>query len=382
MLLHTPTLLLVSLMVTITLGVSMGLVARRDRRDGMVWWARGMAPLAAGLLLFSLRGQIGDWWSVVLANTCVIAVLAFFTEGLCEFQQRPVRRPLVWGPVLATPLFIAVFMDNQAVRPWVGNIVLAFQAALMLRLVMSRRQETAGRGQYFVAAGLALVLFALLLRLGAGILGMADLSQITSNQATHALSMLAFTLTIILTTMGLVMMTKEHADGLNRTLALQDELTGLHNRRAIHKLLEQQMAVARRSARPLALLIVDIDHFKRINDDYGHLSGDQALRAMAAGLQRRLRTQDIAGRWGGEEFIVLLPGTDAAGARLLAEALRRSAEQAELVALDGRPIRFTISIGLHALVPDSNNARDDMIAAADRALYLAKQNGRNRVEEL
>jgi diguanylate cyclase (GGDEF)-like protein len=194
--------------------------------------------------------------------------------------------------------------------------------------------------------------------------------------------MLVFMLTIILITMGLVMMAKERADALNRTLALQDELTGLHNRRAIHKLLEQQLALARRNGQALALLIVDIDHFKKINDDHGHLSGDLALRTMADGLRRRLRGQDIAGRWGGEEFIVILPGTDAAGACGLAENLRRSAEQARLVALDGRPIGLTISIGVHALDAASGDARDDMIAAADRALYLAKQNGRNRVEAL
>ncbi len=382
MTLHTPTLLLVCLLITVTLGISMGLVARRERRDGMVWWAWAMVPLALTLLLFSLRGQIGDGYSVVLGNTFLVSVLALFAEGLCEFQQRPPRRWLIWGPVLATLLFIVLLMDNTSVRPLVSNLVLAAQSLMMLGLVFSRRHQTVGRGQYFLIVGLILVALAMLLRLGAAVLGTVDLNQVTSSHAAHSLSMLVFMQTIILITMGLILMSKERADALNRTLALQDELTGLHNRRAIHKLLEQQLALARRNGQPLALLIVDIDHFKQINDDYGHLSGDQALRAMAAGLQRRLRTQDIVGRWGGEEFIVILPGTAAAGARTLAETLRRSAEQAELAALDGRLIRFTISIGLHALDLAGGNERDDMIAAADRALYLAKQNGRNRVEEL
>ena len=381
MLLHTPTLLLVSLLITITLGISMGLVARRERRDGMVWWAWAMVPLALVLLLFSLRGQISDVYSVVLGNTFLVTVLALFAEGLYEFQQRQAQRALIWVPVVVTPLLIALFMDSS-VRPLMANGVLVFQAGLMLGLVLSRRRQTGGRGQYFVVAGLSLVVLAMLLRLAASLLGLVDLNQVTSSNTAHAVSMVVFMQTIILITMGLILMSKERADALNRTLAMQDELTGLHNRRAIHKLLEQQLALARRNTQPLALLIVDIDHFKQINDDYGHLSGDQALRVMAGGLQRRLRAQDIVGRWGGEEFIVLLPGTDAVGARHLAEALRRSAEQAELAALDGRPIRFTISIGLHALDLAGGNERDDMIAAADRALYLAKQNGRNRVEEL
>lgn len=382
MLLHTPTLLLVSLMVAITMGISMGLAARRERRDGLVWWAWAMLPLSLVLLLFSLRGQVSDWLSVVLGNTLLISVLALFAEGLCEFQQRRPRRALIWGGVVLTPLLIVWFMDAVAIRPLLSNTVLGFQAASLSWLVLQRRAQTAGRGQYFVVAGLALIVLATLARLGAALLGQVDLNQVTSSNTTHALSMLVFMLTIILITMGLVMMTKERADALNRTLALQDELTGLHNRRAIHKLLEQQLALARRNAQSLALLIVDIDHFKKINDDHGHLSGDLALRTMADGLRRRLRGQDIAGRWGGEEFIVILPGTDAAGACGLAENLRRSAEQASLVALDGRPIGFTISIGVHALDAATGDARDDMIAAADRALYLAKQNGRNRVEAL
>lgn len=382
MLLHTPTLLLVSLMVAITMGISMGLVARRERRDGLVWWAWAMLPLSLVLLLFSLRGQVSDWLSVVLGNTLLISVLALFAEGLCEFQQRRPRRALIWGGVVLTPVLIVWFMDAVSIRPLLSNTVLGLQAAFLSWLVLQRRAQTAGRGQYFVVAGLALIVLATLARLGAALLGRVDLNQVTSSNTTHALSMLVFMLTIILITMGLVMMAKERADALNRTLALQDELTGLHNRRAIHKLLEQQLALARRNGQALALLIVDIDHFKKINDDHGHLSGDLALRTMADGLRRRLRGQDIAGRWGGEEFIVILPGTDAAGACGLAENLRRSAEQARLVALDGRPIGLTISIGVHALDAASGDARDDMIAAADRALYLAKQNGRNRVEAL
>ncbi len=382
MLLHTPTLLLVSLMIAITMGISMGLAARRERRDGLVWWAWAMLPLSLVLLLFSLRGQVSDLLSVVLGNTLLISVLALFAEGLCEFQQRRPRRALIWGGVVLTPLLIVWFMDAISIRPLLSNTLLGFQAAFLSWLVLQRRAQTAGRGQYFVVAGLALIVLATLARLGAALLGQVDLNQVTSSNTTHALSMLVFMLTIILITMGLVMMTKERADALNRTLALQDELTGLHNRRAIHKLLEQQLALARRNAQSLALLIVDIDHFKKINDDHGHLSGDLALRTMADGLRRRLRGQDIAGRWGGEEFIVILPGTDAAGACGLAENLRRSAEQASLVALDGRPIGFTISIGVHALDAATGDARDDMIAAADRALYLAKQNGRNRVEAL
>src|SRR6218665_2393491 len=205
MLLHTPTLLLVCLLITITLGITMGLVARRERRDGMIWWAWAMVPLALVLLLFSLRGQIGDGYSVVLGNTFLVAVLALFAEGLYEFQQRQAQRALIWGPVAATPLCIAWFMDSS-VRPLMANAVLVFQAGLMLGLVLSRRRQTGGRGQYFVVAGLFLVALAMLLRLAASLLGLVDLNQVTSSNMAHAVSMLVFMQTIILITIGLILM--------------------------------------------------------------------------------------------------------------------------------------------------------------------------------
>lgn len=380
--LHTPTLLLVSMMISVTLGISMGLVARRERRDGMVWWSCGMVLVVLVHPLFGLRGQISDWLSVALGNVVMISIFAFFAEGLSEFQHRVPRRVLIWAPVALMALAQLLLRNEPVTRGLLVLLLMAFQVAVMLGLMLVQRRQTVGRGQYFVMAGLALIIAAMLLRLGAFMFGAINLSETTASTPTHALSVLALTLTIVLMATGLVLMTKERADALNRTLALQDELTGMPNRRAIHKLLEQQLALARRHGQPLSLLIVDVDHFKQINDHYGHLSGDLALREMADRLHRRLRAQDIAGRWGGEEFIVILPGTGIEGARALAETLRHAAEQAELRALDGRVIHFTVSIGLHVLDPAGGNERDDMIAAADRALYLAKQNGRNRVEEL
>jgi len=380
--LHTPTLLLVNVLVTAVLGISMGVVARRARRDGMVYWAWAMGAQALTYLLFALRGQISDWFSVVLANTLLVTTFALFAEGLCEFQQRPARRWLIWGPVVAMLLLVALLMNHPQARPLLATVLLGFQSAVLLQLIIGRRHETPGRGQYFVVAGLLLVILAMLFRFFVSVSGQADLNQVTDSNPAHARSLLMSTLIIVLLAMGLVLMTKEQADVRNRTLAMQDDLTGLNNRRSIQRLLEQQLAVMQRSSRPLALLLVDVDHFKRVNDTHGHLSGDQALRAIADRLQERLRAQDLVGRWGGEEFIAILPDTDQAGARHLAETLRQAVEQLRMVSLVGTPMPLTISIGVHARDAPRGDERDDMIGAVDRALYLAKQNGRNRVEEL
>jgi len=379
---HTPTLLLVNILVTAVLGVGMGIVARRSRRDGMVWWAWAMGAQMLTYLLFALRGQISDWLSVVLANTLLVATFALFAEGLCEFQKRPARRWLIWSPVLAMLLLVALLMNHHQIRPQIATLLLSFQSLVLLQLILGRRHATPGGGQYFVVAGLVMIILALLLRFVAALFGEVDLNQVTASHPAHAFSVLMSTLIIVLIAMGLLLMTKEQADVRNHTLAMQDDLTGLNNRRSIQQVLTQQIALARRSQRPLALLLIDIDHFKQINDTHGHLSGDKALRDVAVCLRERLREQDMVGRWGGEEFIAILPDTDGAGAQALAEALRVATERASFSSIDGQPIPMTISIGLHVLALSSGNQRDDMIGAADRALYLAKQNGRNRVEQL
>ncbi|HBH37316.1 MAG TPA: GGDEF domain-containing protein [Curvibacter sp.] len=379
--LHTPTLLLVNLVVTLALGVSMGVVARRARRDGMVWWAWAMVAQTLAFLLLGLRGQVSDWLSVVLANTLMVATFALFSEGLCEFQHRRPRRWLIWTPVLLLLAAQVLLLDEQRIRPLLSNAVMVFQAMVLLQLILSGRRERPGRGQYFVAAGFLLIVLALLLRLIAQLAGWVDLRQVTESNPVHALSLLMATLIIVIVAMGLVLMSKERADALNRNLALQDELTGLHNRRSIQRLLDQQLAMLARGRRPLAVLLIDVDHFKRINDTHGHLSGDLALREIGACLLGRLRGQDLVGRWGGEEFIALLPDTGIGGARKLAEQLRRAVEQLQAVSLVGKQMPLTVSIGLCTRVPDDEATREDVIALADRALYQAKQNGRNRVEE-
>jgi diguanylate cyclase (GGDEF)-like protein len=175
-------------------------------------------------------------------------------------------------------------------------------------------------------------------------------------------------------------MTKERSDERYRNLALHDELTGLDNRRAILRSLEQQASLARRSAQPLTLLMMDIDHFKRVNDSFGHVEGDKVLRMVANSITARLRTQDLVGRFGGEEFLALLPATTAQGGYELAEALRKGIAESRIAAPDGRTIAGTISIGVHQVGESSGEALADLINAADQALYRAKDNGRNRVE--
>jgi diguanylate cyclase (GGDEF)-like protein len=158
--------------------------------------------------------------------------------------------------------------------------------------------------------------------------------------------------------------------------AATDALTGLPNRRSVDDTIKRMVAQAGRAVSPMAVLLLDLDHFKEINDRFGHEAGDAALAAFGAMLRSQLRTSDFAGRSGGEEFMVLLPDTDRAGALQLAEKLRRSAAA---MSVNGIDRQITVSIGV-SVFPDDAGDDKTLVRLADRALYAAKQNGRDRVE--
>jgi diguanylate cyclase len=172
---------------------------------------------------------------------------------------------------------------------------------------------------------------------------------------------------------------KQELEQANRDLerlSQIDGLTGLFNRRTWQGHLEREHVRCRRSGHASTLVMFDIDHFKRINDNYGHQAGDAALQLLSGALRNHVRGNDIAGRYGGEEFGVLLPDTDEAGAIQFAERLRIIVEGL-IVDWGEEQIRFTISLGLHCHTPETLSDKD-WLEGADQALYASKEGGRNR----
>jgi diguanylate cyclase (GGDEF)-like protein/PAS domain S-box-containing protein len=170
---------------------------------------------------------------------------------------------------------------------------------------------------------------------------------------------------------------KEVNEALRRSVSY-DHLTGLANRRAFLDVAESEMERWSRTHSPLALMVIDADHFKAVNDTYGHPAGDAVLRHLAAGIAAASRTMDFVARFGGEEFVVLLPSTAIEGAEVVARRLLKSVA-AQVVEVDGSRIRYTVSAGVAVMEPGMNGL-DELMKRADSALYLAKHRGRNRVE--
>ena len=162
-------------------------------------------------------------------------------------------------------------------------------------------------------------------------------------------------------------------------VALSDALTGVHSRRWLDETLPRLCDRHRFDGQPLTIGVVDVDFFKKVNDQYGHQAGDQVLIEVARVLRGKLRPTDFVARFGGEEFVVIFPSTPLLGARVAAERLREAIRNAAFKARDGKPLpRVTISLGLATLAPNQDVAT--LLEKADECLYLAKNNGRDRVE--
>ena len=160
-------------------------------------------------------------------------------------------------------------------------------------------------------------------------------------------------------------------------LTTMDGLTQIHNRRYFDEQIDRELSRSRRYDRVLSLVLMDIDHFKQINDQHGHLAGDYVLKQLASAVRTRIRREDVFARYGGEEFAVILPEIDLKGARLFAEKVRQMVSRQHFT-FDSQLISVTMSVGVATLKP-AHREPADLVRVADEKLYEAKTNGRNRV---
>lgn len=379
---HVPTMLAMIIASSLMMATSMAVVGWGRRRDGLGRWAAALLVNAIGHLLIMLRGLIPDVFSVVVGNLMLSSVFVGMIAAVYQFQGRPVRWPLLLAPPLLVLVFVSVFIDNFPARVSFVGLVIGLQAVWALLAALSHRHATVGRGQWLLVAGLLLEAVVLGVRALVAISTHSEATNILQSSALQTLTFLATFSVVLVSSVGFVFMSRDRADENNRVLAALDPLTGVANRRSLIAALDRDVARAQRMREPMALMMVDIDHFKDVNDRYGHPAGDRVLCSVVNVLRQRVRAQDLVGRYGGEEFMVLLPDTGLTGAQQLARALCKAVEESRCPA-DGVPgpgIAVTVSIGVFGGRLESGDSWDMLIAAADRALYQAKNNGRNRVE--
>jgi diguanylate cyclase (GGDEF)-like protein len=259
-----------------------------------------------------------------------------------------------------------------------GVIVVGWDSGFHFYLLMTIPVVLANpRSRWAVKIGMALVISTVYLGLG---WASRHASPVAPMDATTLLQLHEFNLLgtiFVLSSLTVVYVRLiDSAEARLHELATTDALTGLMNRRSILEAIAREQALRQRKPHHLSLILVDIDHFKKINDTHGHATGDTALKAVAGILRKCMREMDYVARWGGEEFLVVQPHADKAQSQLAAERLRAAVE-AESLPGDGQPIRLTITLGLTEL--GTEEQMDQGLQRADAALYEGKHQGRNRV---
>ncbi|MEW9625708.1 GGDEF domain-containing protein [Rhodanobacter geophilus] len=348
-------------------------------RTSLRIWGTVLLLQVAGWVLMGLRGQVSDWLSIVLANGVLMVSYAETTRALRLLLGAPQRRALLLAIGVAGWLGIAWFgvaVPDYRVRVYIASLALGCYLLLLawpLRHALRRGGSTAQRVMLLVLLG---ALAGWLVRLGGLVLHPANAAGLLAYSPANAAQMIYSAVEPVLASVGFLLMYNESVQTELHRLARTDPLTGTLNRLALD---EESLRLFRAADRPntLAALVIDIDHFKRINDEFGHATGDRVLATLAAGIRRQFQPPAVLGRMGGEEFLALLPGTGLAEAMALAERLRVAVAAMPLVPDAGIP-GVTISVGIAAYRPEDTDVHA-LVRRADRALYDAKRAGRDRV---
>jgi len=379
-----PTLLLALTIASTVLAAAVMTVAARSRgHRGLTTWGLGLVVNALSYPAFGLRALGWLELSVILTNLLTALSIAVHALAVAIFQKdraSSVPKQIIWGLVVANVVGAALFVHADHIR---NVLVAAIQCGLgiilLLHTLAPGLREARFTGRWVIATGAMILVLTLGLRTAVMISATRWDVQYKVPDSVQALTYLAVLTVLLINTIGFVLMQMEFALSQQRELAIRDGLTGVYNRRALIDALHRFAAQARRDAEPMALLMIDIDHFKTVNDRYGHLAGDEVLREVAQRTLRRIRQSDLLARYGGEEFLAVLPNTDVEGARKLAESIRE-AIAAQPVLVLGQMITVAVSIGVHAGTPSREEAGiDALIGASDVALYRAKALGRNCV---
>ena len=346
-----------------------------DRANGMRLWRWAITSQAlAYLVLATPGGGLSATITGLVANLAGANGVALFFMGIRRFAGRGVDRRWLAAMVAAVTIAGAVTGEHVAWAAIFNGFAYAgYEWLNALTLWRATRPETA-RVQRVVAMFYALMGLVLPLRALALLrIGESNLVLDAANAWQVPIYVFGFVY-LVITNLGFVLMCKTRAEAEVRLQARTDDLTGLANRRALDEQLAHAFAAARRTQRAFAIVMVDVDRFKFINDTHGHAVGDATLVAFAGRLAAVLREPDGAYRYGGEEFCLLLADTDLAGARTLAERARERV----MLPFEGTMKALTASFGVAAWQPD--DTPESLIHRADRALYAAKSGGRNRVE--
>lgn len=337
--------------------------------------------LAIGFLFIGYRSFIPDFLSIVGANTLIIAAFVLAYEGITRFlDTRRSFIPVSYLLLLITPVafvYFTYFNPLLATRIILVNALIIVLTVFCVRALIEKI-----RPAMRIPIGMTVLVFVLngvfsLFRIVWTVIDDPG-DRFMSAGMVHSLAFIVMDIFILGSAFGYVWIDTKLLELDLRRQARIDPLTGTLNRRALEAEIETEMARVSRGGPPFSMIMLDLDHFKRLNDTYGHKAGDITLIRIADFVRSTLRQQDMIARFGGEEFILILPETPKATALEVGERLRAGIEAMRIPTSGNRIVQITSSFGVSTFGEDSDEWQN-LVELTDQALYRAKQSGRNRV---
>src|SRR5215510_519764 len=374
--LDITTLVIIATCITALLGLLLLSAWAQERIRALAWW--GTAYLIGGfsVAIWSVESVISPPLPVGASSALLFVACGMIWSAARIFHGRPV----LWGAMCAGAIIwlgaylVPEFAQRPAVRMMLSSLIVATYIFLTAaELWRERRKTSLRRWPAIVVPIMHGAVFLAPIPLANLRLSESGLVSVASGwMAVFALETMLY---VVGTAFIVLVLAKERTLRLQRDAASTDELTGILNRRGFFAGAQQLLARQAKTHEPVSVLMFDLDHFKSVNDRFGHAVGDETLSLFAATAARSLRASDVVARFGGEEFVAILPGA-LAEARTVAERVR-AAFEATAGSIAGCPVAATVSVGAAGAGAGADVAT--LLTAADRALYEAKANGRNRV---
>ncbi|MBI2395285.1 MAG: GGDEF domain-containing protein [Deltaproteobacteria bacterium] len=394
--LDVPTLLFALMLTDVVLAASLWVALGRADRQGVGAWTISLLLQATFFVVTSLRGPTTDPLTTALTAAAAAAGYSAQLAAVLRFYGRRTPPAAHAGGALAVAAILGALAARPQVRIVVASVIYGATMFAMAAVARGLHREERRMGNRLLVVGLVsggavLVVRGVLAALHPEVF-LGFHSRPEGSGAVPVVSAVFAHAVTIACSLGFLLMHRERHEDVIERLAMTDPLTGAYNRRTLFELGGKEVARARRTGSSVSVVILDIDHFKRINDTHGHQTGDAVLEGFVAIVRGCLRRTDLLARYGGEEFCVVLPGESKDGARVLAERIRAAVE-AGAIGVEGRTVRVTSSAGIASLADvadladasggDGRAAPDSGLSAivgrADEALYEAKRSGRNRV---
>jgi diguanylate cyclase (GGDEF)-like protein len=373
--LDTSTLYLVAALVAAMLGAMLLFFGRQENIPALIWWGAAYLLGAASVAAWTLAGSaLGEMPSLALNAGGFLACGMVWNAARVFHGRKPNSAGLVIGALVWVAAVMTLAPQQSVMRLTIGAAIVAIYAALTAAELWSERRKTLQKRWPAVAVPV-LHGFVLMLPILLG-----NLLHPHDGAFSSSIWVTMFSVELVLYAVGTVfvifMLVSERTVTAHKTAASTDPLTGMFNRRGFAEATSRVIEREANAGRPVTVMIFDLDHFKSINDRFGHPAGDEILRLFATVVLNTLRISDLSGRIGGEEFAALLPCSLEEGV-VAAERVREAFAESGIVVEEG-PVDTTVSIGVAG--GPAGTELEVLLAAADSALYQAKHNGRNRVE--